>query len=210
MERAASDLLLMEAMGLQREGSLDLVGRKYGLSRPERAALAKLVRWNPGEAARKKIPPEMAAGRRVGVDGFNVLITLEAIVRGEPVYLCNDSFVRDLTSFRRASPKSEISDEAVDLLLSTLGRLGASEVVVLLDSPVSRSGEMAAELRRRMSDSGLRGTAKTSRSVDADILGYGVVATSDEAIISRAAAVVDLPEVACGELGVRPRRVGSL
>ncbi|RLG46388.1 MAG: DUF434 domain-containing protein [Thermoproteota archaeon] len=212
IDRAASDLAILLAMGLPERRSLELVGDRYGLTRRERVALSRIVR-SPSRSLRsalKKVPPSAARGREVRVDGFNVLITVEALLAGEPVYLCSDGFLRDLRMAYSSYSPTEETREAVLLLAEALRSVSPSSVLVVYDEPTSFSGELAAVTRRALSEVGVPGTAATSRRVDSEVAAGEVSASSDEAVILKARAVVDVPELVAARLGVEPRQLPFL
>jgi hypothetical protein len=67
------------------------------------------------------------------------------------------------------------------------------EGVMMFDSQMSRSGELAAEVRRMLKQFGFAGDAQTVVGVDFKVREFDVVASADRAIIERVEAVWDLP-----------------
>jgi hypothetical protein len=132
-------------------------------------------------------------GKRLGVDGYNTLITLESILTGKKVVTCDDGYIRDLRAIFGKYRPSRATDRALAELLGAIRRARPSEVVVLFDKQVSRSGELAGATRRRIKKLGLRGDARAVSGVDFKLRAFDVVASSDRAIIERAKAVWDIP-----------------
>ncbi|HDI86345.1 MAG TPA: hypothetical protein ENF83_02940 [Candidatus Korarchaeota archaeon] len=206
VERAAKEVLVLAALSLPKRRSVDLVGDKLSLTRAERAAVERLVRW-PEEvalAASKLTPPSLASGRSIGVDGYNVLITVETMLLGEPVFLCTDGLLRDLRGVFSSYRPSDVTERAMELIVDALSGLSPAEVLLAFDEPMSRSGELAAMAREKMSEAGLTGTSVTHRQVDTLISGFEIAASSDVAVIERARAVIDLPALVADSIGYRP------
>jgi len=127
-------------------------------------------------------------------DGYNVLITTESLLSGDPVYRCDDGYLRDTRGIFGSYRSSELTGIALNEILNLLKESEASWVGMLLDKQISKSGELAALIRRRMEYFGIRGTVKTAPDVDRQLkFAKSVVATGDGCIIDAADQVIDLP-----------------
>ena len=157
--------------------------------------LARCVfsRKEVAKLSRKAVRIGALRGRRLGVDGYNVLITLESILTGGQVVRCDDSYIRDLRAIFGKYKPSLVTDRALAELLGILRRARPKEVVVLFDKQVSRSGELAGATRRGIKKFGLNGDSRAVSGVDFKLRAFDVVASSDRAIIWRAKAVWDIP-----------------
>jgi hypothetical protein len=109
------------------------------------------------------------------------------------VVRCDDGFVRDLRAVFGKYRKSSVTAGALREMLKTISRWKPAEVVVMFDVQMSRSGELAAEVRRMLKQAEVVGDAKTVAGVDFKIRAFDVVASGDRAIIERVKAVWDLP-----------------
>jgi len=80
------------------------------------------------------------------------------------------------------------------------------ETLFFLDSPISRSGELAATLRRMLQEKGLAGDARAVEAPGKELLSSGgIIASSDSILIDKAEAVFDLAGyVVSKKLGVEP------
>ncbi len=202
MESLAPLTHLLFCLGFK--DSVEIVGKRYALRKMEVVALSKLVR-PPEESLRnslKVVPVTCASGRDLGIDGFNVLITLEAALSGQPVYSCSDGIVRDLTLAYSSYKPTEKFDEAVELIRDELRELNPSRAVIYLDSPISKSGKLASRLREML---GNEVEIRVSKTVDSDILNHEVVASSDSRIVSHAPCVIDLPRAILERAGIAPK-----
>ncbi|RLG49136.1 MAG: hypothetical protein DRN90_02405 [Thermoproteota archaeon] len=203
---AARELAALAYMGYPEKPSFSLISAKYSLSERDLFALKKIVRW-PKEAISssiKRIPPEMAQGKEIRVDGYNVLGTIQALIEGEPIFLSNDGFVRDITSAYRSFHQRKIDDRAIELLLGVLEAIKPKEVLVLFDQPVSKSGELSSRVRKGLSLTNLKGDARTEKAVDTEVSKGEIAASSDISVIKRAIAVIDLPSLIGESLEIKP------
>jgi hypothetical protein len=107
--------------------------------------------------------------------------------------LGDDGFVRDISGLSGNFQKTPRTAEALQHLLDLLKKVKPRQTLFLFDSPISRSGELAQEVRSRMQKENLSGDAMAVRVPEKILIGFpGNVATSDTAIIDRSQKVVDL------------------
>ncbi len=143
--------------------------------------------------ARRRLALAALAGRVVGVDGHNLLITLETALRGERLLLADDGWVRDTARLGRHHAPGPVTWRAAALLVSSLAGAGAAGALILLDAPLPRSGELAAGLRDLLARAGLPGEARAVAVPERELVVHpGPVASGDSALIDRVALPVDL------------------
>jgi hypothetical protein len=153
----------------------------------------------------KALPLHALCGRAVFVDGYNVLITTESLLAGFPVYICDDGFLRDTRGFFRSYKAAAIAVCALSDIFDLLACARPSRVQVLLDQQISRSGELALQVRGLMAERDLPGGALTARDVDHQLKTCGtIVAGSDGNVIDAAKEVVDLPAEIAKRRGISP------
>lgn len=200
---AYRDLKYLLNRGYRKKNALEFVANHYTLGRTERHLLARCVfpdSW-VGAVSLKLLPEEELRGRLIGVDGFNVLITLESLFEGRAI-LCEDGFVRDLKLQRGYKP-GPLTLKVINTLAALLEEVRAGRVVFIYDSPVSKSGEVARLTRKALDERGIPGEVRLSRAPDHELKTFDVVATSDVGIIERVPYVVDIPSLAGEKLGLR-------
>ncbi len=148
----------------------------------------------------KALPLHNLRSCEVFVDGYNTSITTHSLLTGYPVYLCDDGFLRDTRGFFRNDKPLQVAVCAFSEILDLLAYSRPSRVVVLLDQQISRSGELAKDVRCMMAKRELPGEAMTARDVDHQLKVCGsIIATSDGNVIDGASSVIDLPrEIARG------------
>jgi hypothetical protein len=144
-------------------------------------------------------------GSVVFVDGYNTAITIHSLLAGYPVYLCDDGFLRDTRAFFRCNKASEIAAGSFSEILDLLALARPYRVEVLLDQQISRSGELAGEVRSMMAKRAIWGAARCATDVDHQLkVCSSIIATSDGNVIDAASSVIDLPgEIARGRC-IRP------
>lgn len=143
----------------------------------------------------KLVSGEDVSGAALGIDWYNVLITVESYLRGSFLFLADDGILRDSSAIHGNYRKSPMTEKALTGIIRALTLLGPGRVDVFLDSPIAYSGLMAEELRSALSAAGLpHFTVELSPSADYPLKTYdGVVASSDSIILDSAALVFDLP-----------------
>jgi hypothetical protein len=76
------------------------------------------------------------------IDGYNLLITVEAALSGAPLFRGRDHTYKDLASIHSTYRKVEETIPAIILIGTFLAENNIKEVGWLLDSPVSNSGRL--------------------------------------------------------------------
>ena len=195
---ALQDYRYLKNRGFPEKAALKLVGDRWRLSALERNCLFRAV-FAEGQCRlrlAKLAAPQAVAGQALGVDWYNVLITVESYLKGYPVFLADDGLLRDSSGVHGSYRPGKVTEAAMRKILEAVARLAPARLELFLDSPISFSGAMAEELRRRAS--GCPCEVTVSPSADYPLKSFpGVVATSDSSIIDREAIrrVVDLARI---------------
>ena len=98
IKEAAADFRYLLSRGYARAASLSLVGNRYRLDHTARQLLHRGV-FAPEVAAARRAKLRLLrdlAGQPLGLDGHNVLITLECAIRKLPLVAADDGFIRDV------------------------------------------------------------------------------------------------------------------
>lgn len=194
-KRAVQNLRYLLNQGYPRDSSVEFVSNHYQLELDERHLLARCV-FSEDEVRdhRKRLMKRSEVGGcSIGIDGYNVLITVESILNGERVVKCDDGFVRDLEAIFGKYKMSESTDYALKKILQALKEMEPEEVVLFFDKQVSKSGELAGFARRQLEEVGLEGDARTTVGTDAKVWQFEVSASSDRVVIERSEQVLDIP-----------------
>ena len=195
IQKAAEDLRFLLTRRYPRKAALELVGNRYSLTADQRHLLHRGVFADVDARLRcsKRISIRNLRQKKLAIDGYNVLITVEAALSGRPLVLADDGFVRDISGLSGNFRKSRKTGEALQGLFDALKKWRPQHTLFLFDAPISKSGRLAQEVRERLKEAGLAGDAMAVPVPERILLGFqGVVATSDTAIIDRSQEVLDL------------------
>lgn len=195
LKQAARDLRYLLNRGYPRGASLELVGNRYNLRSEERHLLHRGVFSDEDVRARKKktIPLSKIRNRELAIDGFNVLITLEAGLSNRPLILGDDGFIRDISGLSSNYRQTELTEMALRFTLQFIKKLRPRKTLFLFDAPMSKSGLLAKKVRDLLKKEEIQGEAQTHPYPERILNGFsGIIATSDTAIIDRSRTVVDM------------------
>ncbi|USH00515.1 DUF434 domain-containing protein [Thermococcus argininiproducens] len=200
---AYEDLKYLLNRGYRKKYALEFVANHYLLTSKERYFLMRCVFSDKEieERKRKLLKKDELRGKVIGIDGFNVLITLESLLGGEAI-LCEDGFLRDL-KHQGGYRLHEDTSKILELLVGFLSNMGVKEAWFLYDSPVSRSGEIAKLTEEIMVRFKVPGKVSLSKSPDHDLKRFEVVASSDIAVIQKVPLAVDIPKMIAEDRGLR-------
>lgn len=194
-QMAAEDFRYLLNRKYPRKGSLELVGNRYGLTFDERHLLYRGVFSDMDSKVRrkKKIAIHEVRNKDLVIDGHNVVITIEAGLSDRPLILGDDGFIRDISGVSGNFKKTELTGQALQLLSAVLKRIKPRQTLFLFDAPISKSGELAREVRNILKRENLKGDSIAVKVPEKMMIGFlGVIATSDTAIIDQSKKVVDL------------------
>ncbi|MFX0114596.1 MAG: DUF434 domain-containing protein [Candidatus Hodarchaeota archaeon] len=189
--------------------AIDFVASRYLLDRSIRNFIFRTLSSNliADQTKVKLRTSEQLAGFNLGIDGFNILLTLREMIQRKPVYLCYDHVIRDISGNYGNFPLDSEGKIAIQTLSSILLTVPVKQFTVLLDEPVSHSGEIAAEMRTELNkqtqnsfsaQEGIKNRFEdavvTVRSPDHELNKFDVVASHDSIVIERAKWIFDIPQ----------------
>ena len=195
---AIKDYRYLLDRGYSRESVLPLVASRYRLSDVERAILYRCVHPSAeSDAIRGKIVESHAVkDSKLVIDGYNVMVTLETGLQGEPLFIGDDGIVRDVRkSYRKYSYNPEEARRTLGVIAEELERLMPRRVLIVYDSQVSWSGELASLTRRILSGT-YECDVVTAPKADRTIMEMsrdGITSTSDVVILKAVPKIFDLP-----------------
>jgi hypothetical protein len=146
---AVDELSWLLNRGYSITASLKLVGDRHRLNDRQRMAVARAACTDTSRAKRLAtcVAPEQIKDAELIVDGFNLLITIEAALSQGLIMLCRDTCIRDLASVHGSYRSVQETDRAIQIIGAALTTLAPRAVQWLLDKPISNSGRLAAKLR---------------------------------------------------------------
>jgi hypothetical protein len=192
---AVSELSWLLSRGYQTKSALKLVGDRHDLRERQRLAVARAA--CPEEVCERRrarrVGEAEVAGAELVVDGFNLVITLEAALSGGVLVLGRDGCARDLSSVHGSYRAVEETERAILLAGRALGALAPASVLWLLDSPVSNSGRLAARVREVAAARGWPWEVRAEFNPDREIVRSGRLAvTSDSNVLDGVARWLNL------------------
>ncbi len=195
LEKASQDFRSLLNRGYPRKASLELVGNRYGLTSDERHLLHRGVFSDSDSRSRerKKISAQEIKNKDLAIDGHNVIITIEAGLSRRPLVLADDGFIRDISGLSGSFKQSETTEKAIQIITQTIKKMRPRQTLFLFDAPISKSGELAQEVRSQLKRENLRGDAIAVKVPEKILIGFpGVIASSDTALIDQSNQVFDL------------------
>ena len=91
LRRAVNDLSWLLTRGYPLDSSLTLVGNRFNLTQEGRKAIKRGACSDQSLNLRNMSQIDhLLQGQTVWIDGFNLLITIERALRGDPILLCRD------------------------------------------------------------------------------------------------------------------------
>jgi len=132
-------------------------------------------------------------GRRLCIDGFNLLITLESWLGGGIILRGMDGCYRDIANVHGSYSFRAETEKAVELAGRALQQAGVKEALWLFDRPVSNSGRTAELVNVTAETGGYPMRAETTDMVDETLKRCGRVAvTADSSILDSSDEWFDL------------------
>lgn len=144
LRQAAADFSLLLTKNYPQNASLKLVGDKFALTDRQRLALMRSCCSNQDRDFRisRQVQANQLEGQAVLIDGYNLLITIEAAMSGAFIFIGRDGCFRDLAGLHGSYRKVSETIGAIKLIDECLRMLKTEEVVWILDRPVSNSGRL--------------------------------------------------------------------
>jgi hypothetical protein len=193
--RSVEDYCLLLTKGYAEKSALKLVGDRFALTQRQRLAVMRSACSDVHLAGRKQrqISIENLAGQIVAVDGYNVLITIEAAMSNGVIFKGRDGCMRDLASIHGTYRKVEETMPAMQIIGDFLAQFGVTKVLWLLDSPVSNSGRLKTLIAELVAKKNWNWDIKLSLNPDAELIKADTtVATSDSIVLDKCKSWVNL------------------
>jgi len=195
LKSAVADFSLLLTKGYADKSALKLVGDKFSLTERQRLAVMRNACSDQQLILRRQneIKIEDLAGRPFAIDGYNILITIEAAVSGGIIFIGRDGCLRDLASIHGTYRKVAETIPAVQLIGDFLKETGIIDCLWLLDSPVSNSGRLKTLIGQLSQKNNWLWEIKLLPSPDYELIRTErIVATSDSAVLDRCKKWVNL------------------
>jgi hypothetical protein len=195
LRSAIADFSLLLTKGYAEKSSLKLVGDRFSLTERQRLAIMRSACSDQELKSREKreIKITEVANQAVVIDGYNILITIEAAMSGGVIFKGRDGCLRDLASIHGTYRKVSETIPAVQLIGEFLKENSISDCLWLLDSPVSNSGRLKTLIGELASENEWDWEIELLTSPDAKLIRTDLtVASSDSVVLDNCKRWVNL------------------
>jgi hypothetical protein len=207
LRTAVEEMSWLQSHGYSDKASLKLVGDRHKLRDRQRKVLQRCAASDASCTSRraKQIAFEGLENATLVVDGYNVLLTLEAALSGGLCLLARDGLMRDLAAMSAHYRRVRSTRRAIELLAEFFAAAGCAQIIWYLDRPVSNSGRLKRMILQTLGEPTPPWRVDlTDRTDHLLIHSPHVVATADSAVIdgcgrwfnlARAVVESQIPEV---------------
>jgi len=214
LDGAMLEMRFLLERGYGRAHVLRFVGEHHQLPEQDRNVLERVVFASAEAASRRArlVSESDLRGEAVVVDGHNVLIGLQCLEAGAPVFLCDDGVVRDVAGRRGLQGPEERTVRLLRKICELFASHAVTRVDFVFDQPVSRSGELAALCRTVAGEISLVGDCRTEVRADRaviDAAATAVACSSDRVILDASPRVFDVIRALAGDPAVLGRSCGN-
>lgn len=185
LRQANRDITWLIDYGYKFDASITFVSNRFLFSNRQREALKRCIcpTFQLKERKRKELPLNEMKGCCVHIDGFNLIITLEVALSGGTLVLGNDGHIRDLAGLRGSYRLIEQTEIALQFIATCLIQYEVSHVIFYLDTPVSNSQRLKAQILTIMKSFGLSVEVELLPNADVDLMQKEHVVSSDAVIL---------------------------
>jgi hypothetical protein len=188
MRKATDDLCWLLTRGYASHSALELVGNRFNLRDRQRLAVGRCAAADDAIARRRehRVAPEQWRGGELWLDGYNVLMVLEAALGGGVVLLGRDGCCRDVLGIHGSYHRVQETAPALQLLGGLTRESGVTACRWFLDRPVSNSGRLRAFILDCAARTNWKWQVELEMNPDRVLAeSKQVVATADSAILDR-------------------------
>jgi hypothetical protein len=149
LRAAVADLSWLLTRDYAIKGALKLVGDRFCLNERQRLAISRAACSDQSRTLRLAscVAVDTVRDQPLIIDGFNLLITVEAALSGGLLLFCRDGCIRDLSSIHGSYRSVQETETALSLIGESLARLDVASALWLLDKPISNCGRLARKIR---------------------------------------------------------------
>jgi len=185
LRTALADFSLLLTKGYAEKSALKLVGDRFSLTERQRLAVMRGACSDQQLTSRnqRRVEMDALAGQALAIDGYNVLITIEAAMSGGVIFKGRDGCYRDLASIHGTYRKVTETIPAVELIGRFLKEIGVTNVFWLLDSPVSNSGRLKTLIRELAERNCWGWEIRLSISPDAELRKTELIVVSSDSVV---------------------------
>ena len=187
LRAALEDYSLLLTRGYAEHSSLKLVGDKFELDQRQRIAIMRSACSDQQLESRRKrqMDSKTAYNNALEIDGYNLLITVEAALAGAPIFICRDGSFRDICGLHGTYKRVQETIPAAKIIGEFLAELAPVQTKWLFDSPVSNSGRLKATLLEFAKQNNWSWQIELSVNPDKELVcSDSIVASSDSIVLN--------------------------
>ncbi|MBN1360109.1 MAG: DUF434 domain-containing protein [Sedimentisphaerales bacterium] len=215
LREALADFSLLLTKGYADKSALKLVGDRFSLTQRQRLAVMRSACSDQQLQSRlaRRVDIADIAGQSLAIDGYNLLITIEAALSGGLIFRGRDGCLRDLASIHGTYRKVEETVPALTLIGKFLADIDVglprgegvppsnhrqactersrsdardtttAEALWLLDSPVSNSGRLKTLIANLAREHDWNWEARLSLNPDAELRQTDQIVVTTDSVI---------------------------
>lgn len=188
LREAGHHLAWLLSRGYASPSSLKLVGDRFSLRARQRTAVVRSVCADAARNDRlwREVAPDQVAGQRLTIDGFNILMTIEAALAGGVLLLGRDGCLRDMASMHGSFRRVEGTRPALKHIGTFCERHGVVGCRWWLDQPVSNSGRLKTLMLELAADHGWDWEVELLPDPDGPLTGTSdIIVSADAGVLDR-------------------------
>lgn len=171
LRSAAEDLNYLLSKNYPERSTLQLVGNRYRLNKRQQQALRRvsLSDQQISLIQSKEIALSEIKDQTLYIDGFNLMISIEAALSGAFLFEGRDGCYRDIASVHSTYRRVEETESAFRLIGKSLQKWKPKTIHWYFDAPISNSGRLANFGRTISEESGFEWTIELVNNPDKSI-----------------------------------------
>lgn len=188
LRQATDDYCWLLGRSYPAKASLKLVGDRFNLRDRQRRALQRCAAGEETCRRRRQRQVDISdlEGEPLAIDGYNVLLTVEAALDAGILLLARDGTLRDLASMSRHYKSVAQTRTAIEAIGKVLSTADVSVAAWYLDRPISNSGRLRRLLLATAADHAWPWRVELSENTDRTLIhSPSIVASADSAILDR-------------------------
>jgi len=187
LQKAVYELCWLFNHGYSRHPAITLVGDHHQLEQRQRIAIGRAACSDNRKNTRnsKCLNLQEIKHRHLIIDGFNLIITLEAAIAGAVLLQCHDACIRDIAGVHGTYRQVQETELVIEMIGCTLATFEPGSVQWLFDRPVSNSGRLVQLIRATAKSHGWNWQADVHDNPDR------AISTSDKIAITSDSVILD-------------------
>ena len=183
---ATEDLCYLMERGYSESAALRVVGDHFQLQKRQRLAILRSSSGVTERQERESRKVSDLQNATLDIDGFNLIILLEAAYSGGLILHGADNCLRDLSSVHGTYKLVQQTPDSIEKIGHYISNRGVTKVYWWLDSPISNSGKLSKLILSIAEKNQWNWFAETTPYVDKIVAqSENVVVSSDKVILQR-------------------------